>query len=139
MKPQTFAVPNSLHCAINAIDEMVARGLLTPPTGTLVKLLYMRGWDDGFASIPRTDADRLFGLGAVDIARSLRQLASLGFRSLARSRGKAQHRDHCRSGGAMTGGLPLSWWLYYQVDVQQPNEIRRRGKSPPWRLLGRSP
>ena len=122
MKHQTFTEPNSLDCAIDAIDESVARGVLTRMSGTVLKLLYLWGWDDGFASIPRTDASLIFGLCDVEIARSLRQLASFGFLRLREAGERHTIEITALSGCAMTSGLPLSWWRYYKVDVGSQTE-----------------
>ncbi|MBV8081892.1 MAG: hypothetical protein JO293_03855 [Candidatus Eremiobacteraeota bacterium] len=117
MRQQILAVPNSQERALEAIDELVAGSALDRPSGEALKLLYLEGWSDGFASVRRADADLIFGMSGTELAHALGELASTGLIQM-RDAGECVAIEILSLGTCPpAAGLPLSWWRFYQVEL----------------------
>jgi len=122
MKLQIVAVPNSVDDALDAIDELIPAGLLEPESVDALKLLYIWGWNDGFASIRRADATLVFGMTAPAVKRALFELSSQGFIQM-RDAGECYVVEITLLAlGEAASGLALSWWRYYEIKIDSETD-----------------
>ncbi len=118
MKLQIVAVPNSVDDALDAIDELIPAGLLEPESAEALKLLYIWGWNDGFASIRRADATLVFGMTAPAVKRALFELSSQGFIQM-RDAGECYVVEITSLAmGAIAPRSAVSWWRYYEIQIE---------------------
>jgi hypothetical protein len=117
MKQQIVAVPNSINDALDAIDQLATLGVLEPASAETLKLLYVWGWNDGFASIRRADANLVFGLRTTELGHALNDLSTRGFLQLRDAGESLAIEVISLAVNAIVAGYGLSWWRYYQVQL----------------------
>jgi hypothetical protein len=122
MKQQIVAVPNSIGDSLDAIDQLADAGELGRASAESLKLLYIWGWNDGFASVRRLDANELFAMSPSELKRALHDLASRGFIQL-RDAGECYAIEVTSLAvAAVAAGLGISWWRYYHVDIEMESD-----------------
>ncbi|HEV2908021.1 MAG TPA: hypothetical protein VGX02_02025 [Candidatus Eremiobacteraceae bacterium] len=122
MKQQIVAVPNSIGDALDAIDRLADAGELGRASAETLELLCIWGWDDGFASVRRLDANELFAMSPPELKRALDDLVSRGFIQL-RDAGECYAIEVTSLAvAAIAAGLGISWRRYYQVDIDTESD-----------------
>ncbi|HME81739.1 MAG TPA: hypothetical protein VKF82_06645 [Candidatus Eremiobacteraceae bacterium] len=117
MKLQIVAVSNSINDALDAIDSLSPSGVLEPASAEALKLLYVWGWNDGFASIRRADESLVFGMRTQTVKRALHELSSRGFIQLRDAGDSYAVEITSLAMGGVAPGFAVSWWRYYEIQI----------------------
>jgi hypothetical protein len=117
MKLQIVAVPNSIDDALDAVDRLAPAGRLEPASAEALKLLFIWGWNDGFASVRRADASLVFGMPSQTVKRALHELSTRGFIQIREAGDAYAVEITSLAAGPAGSSFGVSWWRYYEVQL----------------------
>jgi DNA-binding MarR family transcriptional regulator len=117
MSYSIVATPNSLSCALSAIDSLTLDQTVTTEEAAILKSLYVFGWQDGFVDSGSSELAKRLGLSAFDVDSRVDALVSAG---AVRRRPLAGGGDVIELATLATpwtlGEERLGWWEYLVVD-----------------------